>query len=202
MPIVHAVCSRGGSWQVTWDDGDLALHFLLWLRDASGVDVPGVGGCVPPPLLTRPEPIALAIEADGWLDWWRAVLEWRLAPPGYWWGLWQCCPGALADVVEPVRDRGLTWVQDNVKFTTARTRRQYSLELGEHLQPAVGRLQREFGSRLDALDVAIHGLAVTGDWLHIEPSGSPVLVSWSRRDDPQTWLVDALRPAASAAATR
>lgn len=201
VPVVQTGCSRDRSWQVTWDDGDLALHFLLWLRDASGVAVPGMGDSVPPTLLTSPEPIPLAIDADGWLAWWRALLKWQLAPPGDWWGWWQCCPPALAEIVEPVRERGLMWVQDNVKFTTARTRRRYGQELGDHVQPAITQLQRELGSRLDALDVAIHGLAVTGEWLRVEPSGSPVLMSWSRRDDPQAWLIDALRPAASAAAT-
>ena len=53
-------------------------------------------------------------------------------------------------------------------------------------------LTRELGSRLDALDVAIHGLAVKGDWLCVEPSGSTVLASWSRMDEPQSWLLEAL----------
>lgn len=89
------------------------------------------------------------------------------------------------------------WVQDNVKFSAARANRQYGLALGDHVHTAVRRLQRELGNRLDTLDVSIQGLAVEGDWLRVEPSGSPVLASWSRMDEPQSWLLDALRSAGS-----
>jgi hypothetical protein len=155
---------------------------------------------VPPALLTTPDPISASIDADGWLAWWRALLTWQFAP-GDWWGWWQRCPHGLVETVEPFRDLGLTWVQDNVKFSAVRAGRRSSLEFGDHIQAAVTLLQGELGNRLDALDVSIHGLAVNGDWLSVEPSGSPVLVSWSRINEPRSWLLDALRPAASSAAT-
>lgn len=200
LRVVQTVLPRGRSWHVASDDGDLALHFLLWLRDAAGVALPGgIGRTVPPALLTRPDPINLSIDAVVWLAWWRALLQWQPVT-GDMWKWWQACPATLAEAIDPFREPGLTWVQDNVKFSAARANRQYGLALGNHVHTAVRRLQRELGNPLDTLDVSIQGLAVEGDWLRVEPSGSPILVSWGRMDQPRSWLLDALRPAATAAA--
>ncbi len=200
MRVVQTGSLRGASWRVACDDGDLVLHFLLWLREASDVAVPGTGDTVPPSLLTTPDPIPVAIDARDWLAWWRALLQWQFSSDD-WWGWWQRCPPSLAETVEPFRDRGLTWVQSKVKDSAARASRRSNLEFGDHIQAAVTQLQRERGSRLDALDVTIHGLAVKGDWVRVEPSGSPVLVSWSQLSRPQSWILDALRQAAARAAT-
>ena len=58
----------------------------------------------------------------------------------------------------------------NVKFSAARANRRSSQEFGDHIQTAVTHLQGELGSRLDALDVAFHGLAVKGDWSACRPA--------------------------------
>lgn len=197
---VQTALPRGRSWHVASDDGDLALHFLLWLRDAAGVALPGgMDRTVPPALLIRPDPIDLSIDADSWLAWWTELLQWQPAP-GDMWKWWQICPATLVEAIEPFRDPGLTWVQDNVKSAAERARRHHGLPLDDHVHTAVGRLQRELGNRLRTLDVSIHGLAVEGEWLRVEPSGSPILVSWAGMDRPESWLLDALRPAATAAA--
>lgn len=198
----------GRSWRVDSDHSDLALHFALWVRDASGLVVDQPTDSVPPPLLTPPDRIKATVTTDDWLAWWDELLRWRFEPPEgepqfadlqeRAWGWLTLCPSPLAQAVEPFHDQGLAWVRDKVK--AANRHRGPDLLLLDGVQSAVQRLQRELGSRLDSLDVSIRGLAVEGEWQHVGPVGSAVLVSWALLDRPESWIVDALRPAALAAA--
>ncbi|MFT4296966.1 MAG: hypothetical protein QM582_16300 [Micropruina sp.] len=166
------------------DTAPLLPHALLCVRDAGGlaVDDPSV----PPPLLTAPPPLETTTTGREWMAHWQRTLA---ASETF-----ETINRRVDAFLDDFGDKPLRWASTQIKH---RTPFPPTADFGIH--GAIRRLQRDYGSRLDALDVAVLGLAVTGDWRHVSPQGEVVLASWDALATAKQWMTDALRPAAERA---
>ncbi|MFT4216237.1 MAG: hypothetical protein QM619_03505 [Micropruina sp.] len=168
------------------DTAPLLPHALLCVRDAGGLSADDPS--VPPPLLTAPPPLQTTTTGEEWMAYWQRTLA---ASETF-----ETVNRRVDAFLDDFGDKPLRWASTQIKNQTPFPP---TADLG--IDGAIRRLQRDYRSPLDDLDVAILGLAVTGDWRHISPDGVLVLASWDALATAEHWMTDALRPAAERASS-